>query len=252
MLLLSKAIAQLIIPPGGLILLGVIGLIFWKRRWGRALVVTSFALLWLFSTEPVRDLLTSPLEFEYPVVDAGKALTRDATIVLLGNGVYENASEYQGRDELGPNAMMRTAYAAGIALKSGAVIYATGGSPLADDKEPEGSVMRRWLLKFGVPEHAVFAETAANTTWENAVYMKTMLAGKGVKRIVLVTSAWHMPRAVWCFEANGFEVIPAPTDFLTAQGNYDLLSFLPSWTTLNDSGKALHEYVGLFWYRLRY
>jgi len=137
-------------------------------------------------------------------------------------------------------------------LKSGADVYATGGAPLTDAAEPEGSVMRRWLLKFGVPARKLFAEAASNNTWENALYMRKLLQAKGVRRVIVVTSAWHMPRAVWCFEAQGFQVIAAPTDYLTEQESYDLRSFLPRWTTLSDSGQALHEYFGLLWYRLRY
>jgi len=252
MLLISKALSQLIIPPGGLILLGVVGLIFWKRRWGRVLVATSFALLWLLSTEPVRDALTSPLEFRYPVVDASKISGPGTTIVLLGGGIYENAPEYEGRDELNHYMMARTLYAAELALKTDAMVYATGGAPLAEDAEAEGSVMRRWLLRFGLPANRVVSETASLNTWENADYMQKVLSAKGVKRIVLVTSAWHIPRAVWCFRAHGFEVVPAPGDFLTRQTAYDLRSFLPSWTVLSDSGQALHEYFGLLWYRVRY
>lgn len=252
MLLISKAVSQLLIPPGGLILLGLLGLVFWKRVWGRGMVLASFAMLWLFSTEPVRDVLTEPLEFKYPVLDVSKISTHGAAIVLLGGGIYENAPEYEGRDELGHFAMMRTLYASEIALRSGAAVYATGGVPLTEEAEPEGSVMRRWLLKFGVPEESVFSETVADNTWENAAYMQKMLAEKGVKKIILVTSAWHMPRAVWCFESHGFEVIPAPVDYLTEQESYDLRSFLPRWTTLSDSGQALHEYMGLMWYWLRY
>ena len=61
MLLLSKAISQLLLPPGGLILLGIVGLVFWKRRWGRGLVVLSFVFLWLLSTEPVRESMKKPI-----------------------------------------------------------------------------------------------------------------------------------------------------------------------------------------------
>lgn len=252
MLLLTKAISQLLIPPGGLILLGAIGLIFWKKRWGRGLVIASFALLWLLSTEPVRDALTSPLEFAYPVLETNRADLSGVVVVLLGGGLYEHAPEYGGRDELGHYTMARTLYAAELAQKTGATIYATGGAPLSQDAEAEGSVMRRWLLRLGLPESRVFSETVADTTWENAAYMQQMLAAKGEKRIILITSAWHMPRAVWCFKSHGFEVIPAPADFLTEQERYDLRSFLPRWTTLSDSGQALHEYFGLLWYRLRY
>lgn len=251
-LLISKSISQLLLPPGGLILLALVGLVFWKRWWGRGLVILSVSLLWLLSTEPIRDALTAPLEFQYPVVDVRTIPTEGTAIVLLGGGIYESAPEYDGRDELGHYALMRTVYAAEVARQSRLDIYASGGAPLTEDAEPEGEIMRRWLLKLGLPEQSVFAEKAANNTWENASYMKRLLAEKGIDKIVLVTSAWHMPRAVWCFESQGLQVIPAPTDFLTEQEAYDLRSYLPRWTVLADSGQALHEYLGLFWYHMRY
>ncbi len=252
MLLISKAVSQLLLPPGGPVLLGVVGLVFWKQRWGRGLILLSFASLWLLSSEPVRDMLTRPLEFRYPVLDLNRVKTDGTAIVLLGGGIYENAPEYGGSDELGRYALMRTVYAADIARKSGLDVYATGGRPLSQSDEPEGEIMRRWLLKFGIAEQYLFAETVADTTWENAAYMQKMLSAKGVHRVILVTSAWHMPRAVWCFESHGVDVVPAPADFLTEQEPYDLRSYLPRWTVLNDSGQALHEYLGLLWYRIRF
>jgi uncharacterized SAM-binding protein YcdF (DUF218 family) len=252
MLLVSKAISQLLLPPGGLILLGLVGVLFWKRWWGRGAVVLSLLLLWGFSTEPVRDSLTRPLEFQYPALKMDQIETDGTAIVLLGGGIYENAPEYGGRDALGRYAMMRTIYTAGVAQESGLEVYATGGKPLTQADEAEGEIMRRWLLKLGLKEDDVHAETASNNTWENAAYIKKILALKGVNRVILVTSAWHMPRAVWCFDSFGFEVVPAPVDYLTEQETYDLRSYLPRWTVLSDSGQALHEYLGLLWYRLRY
>jgi len=252
MLLISKAVSQLLLPPGGLILLGLFGVLFYRRWWGKTAVVLSFLLLWGLSTEPVRDSLTEPLEFQYSALKVDQVKTDGTAIVLLGGGIYENAPEYGGRDVLGRYAMMRTIYAVDIAQKSGLDVYATGGKPLTQADEAEGEIMRHWLLKLGLQEEHVHAESASNTTWENAAYMKKMLSAKGVNRVVLVTSAWHMPRAVWCFESYGFEVIPAPVDYLTEQEAYDLRSYLPRWTVLSDSGQALHEYLGLLWYRLRY
>ncbi len=252
MLLVSKAVSQLILPPGGLILLGLFGMLFYRRWWGKSSVFLSFLLLWGLSTEPVRDMLTEPREFQNQALKIEQVKTDGTAIVLLGGGIYENAPEYGGRDELGRYAMMRTIYAADVAQKSGLDVYATGGKPLAQSDGAEGEIMRHWLLKFGLKEGYVHAENASNNTWENASYMKKILAEKGVNRVVLITSAWHIPRAVWCFEAHGFEVIPAPTDYLTAREDYDLRSYLPRWTTLGDSAQALHEQLGLLWYRLRY
>jgi len=111
-LLLSKVAAQLILPPGGLILLGIIGLVFWRKWWGRGLVGLALALLWLLSTEPVRDALIHPLEFQSQALKVAELPTGPMTIVLLGGGIREKAPEYNGRDELGSSAMMRTLYAA--------------------------------------------------------------------------------------------------------------------------------------------
>jgi len=252
MLLMSKAISQLLLPPGGLILLGLAGVLFWKRWWGRGAVLLSFLLLWGFSTEPVRDALTTPLEFQYSVLKIDQIKTTGTAIVLLGGGIYENAPEYNGRDMLGRHSMMRTIYAADVARKSGLDLYATGGNPLTHADEAEADLMRHWLLKQGLKVGSLHAETASNNTWENAAFIKNMLAAKEVKRVVLVTSALHMPRAVWCFKSHGFEVVPAPMDYISKQEAYDLRSYLPHWAVLSDSGQALHEQLGLLWYRLRY
>jgi len=251
-LLAAKVITQLLLPPGGLILLGVAGLIFWRKWWGRGLVGLALALFWLLSTEPVRDALTRPLEFQYQALKVAELPAAPMAIVLLGGGIREKAPEYNGRDELGRFAMMRTLYAARIARATGLHIYATGGKPLTHDAETEGRVMRRWLIRFGVPEAMVHAEVAASNTWQNAVYIKKILDKQGIHRIVLVTSAWHMPRSVWCFKAQGLDVVAAPTDYLTKQSVYDVRSYFPRWDILADSGNALHEYLGSLWYRLRY
>ena len=252
MLILSKSLSQLILPPGGLILLTLLGLVFHKKAWGKPLIVCSMALLWLLSSEPVRDALTSQLEFQYPALNIEKLDNKQTPIVLLGGGIYEHPPEYQGQDSLGRYSMMRTIYAAQIAKQTGLPIYATGGKPLSENSEAEGDVMKRWLLWFRVPPASIHVESMANTTWENAILTKTMLEKKGQQTIILVTSAWHMPRAVWCFEAQGLNVIPAPTDYLTENEPYDLRSFLPRWNVLNDSSHALHEYLGLLFYWLKH
>jgi len=255
MLLTSKVISQLLLPPGGLILLAMIGVIFWRRVWGRGLVILALIMFWVLSTEPVRDALSKPLEFAYPALRLNDAEleqvhAQDTAIVLLGGGIYANAPEYNGSDELRSYAMMRTLYAAHVAKRTGLNVYATGGVPLLQGNDAEGDVMRRWLIRLGVSEEKVFVESHANNTWQNATYIKKLLAGIGVENIILVTSAWHMPRAVWCFESQGFNVMPAPTAYLTSQQDYDMRSFVPRWTVFSDSGQALHEYLGLLWYQL--
>lgn len=112
--------------------------------------------------------------------------------------------------------------------------------------------MKRWLMWFGIAKEKIFVEAEANTTWENAALTKQLLSEKNIDSIILVTSANHMRRSVWCFEQQGLVVIPAPTDYLTEQESYDLRSFLPRWNVFNDSSQLLHEYMGLMWYKLKY
>lgn len=252
MLLLSKAISQLLLPPGIFILLGIITLLFWKKTWARALLFCSLALMWALSTEPIRDSLTEPLEFQYAAFTMDASPQGNAAIVLLGGGVQENAPDYQGSDELTTHSMMRTIYAAKIAKQTQFNIYATGGTPLTQTAEAEGDVMKSWLIWFGIDEARITSENKADTTWENAVLTQGLLNEKGINTVILVTSALHMPRAFFCFESQGLNVIPAPTDYLTNQADYDLRSYLPRWNVLADSGSALHEYLGLVWYKLRY
>ena len=201
----------------------------------------------------MHDALLEPLENKYPAVKTTELpASGTMAIVLLGGGVYEKAPEFGGRDSLNRYALMRTVFAAELVRKTGISVYATGGAPLTHHTEPEGAIMARWLVKFGVPKLLVHAEISARTTWENAGNIKLALQKQGISTLILVTSAWHMPRAVWCFRAHGLNVIPAPCAYLAERGSYDIRSYLPRWNVLDDSGQALREYLGLFWYHLRY
>ena len=252
MLLVSKLLSQLLLPPGGLILLALLGVIFWKRVWARGLLVCVCLMFWALSTEPVRDGLSRPLEFQYAALHLLNRDIEHGSIVLLGGGIYANAPEYDGEDALESHAMMRTLYAAKLYKQTRLDVYATGGAPLGQGDDAEADVMRRWLVDLGVDEADVFTESHANNTWQNATYIKALLTEKQVQTVVLVTSAWHMPRAVWCFEAQGLKVVPAPTDYITLQKSYDLRSYFPSAHVFSDSVLALHEYLGLLWYHISY
>ncbi|PJA31823.1 MAG: YdcF family protein, partial [Zetaproteobacteria bacterium CG_4_9_14_3_um_filter_53_7] len=116
----------------------------------------------------------------------------------------------------------------------------------------EGVVMKRWLIEFGVPEALISVESLANNTWENAANLKVLLHKQGINKVVLVTTAWHMPRSVRVFEMQGLQVIPAPCFYVVEREPYDLRSYLPRWTVFAESCDGLHEYLGMFWYRLKY
>jgi len=251
-LLLSKALSQLLLPPGILVVMGAAGLIFHRKIWGRMLIGFSLLLLWLLATEPVRNAILEPLENSYSPIMAGQvAPAGNTAIVLLGGGLYDKAPEFAGVDMLSHHSLMRTVYAAELARATGYEVYATGGIVLDGDLEPEGTVMQRWLERLGVEPALIHAEISAQNTWENAANIKVMLKERGITQLMLVTSAWHMPRAMMVFESMGLQPIPAPCDYLSTRGGYDLRSYLPRGTVFSDSYFGLHEYLGLVWYRLK-
>jgi len=252
MLLTSKLISQLLLPPGGLILSALVGLFFWTRWWGRALIALTLMIFWALSTEPVRDALSKPLEFAYPALELKAIDTKNTAIILLGGGIYTNAPEYAGADALRGSAIMRTSYASYLSKHTNLTIYATGGNPLSEGQDTEANVMQRWLISSGVDEKDILTESHANNTWQNAIYMKNLLSRKHIQRIILVTSAWHIPRSVWCFESQGLEVIAAPSDYITSQKAYDVRSYMPNSEVFSDSSIVLHEYLGLLWYYIKY
>lgn len=116
------------------------------------------------------------------------------------------------------------------------------------------------LETLGVPAGAIVLESRSRNTRENAVATRELLAPRGVRRILLVTSALHMPRAVALFERQGFDVIAAPADFWYVPAGSDgeapsawgwILDVLPDAEGLAHSTEALREYLALAYYRGR-
>ncbi|ATX81472.1 Uncharacterized SAM-binding protein YcdF, DUF218 family [Mariprofundus ferrinatatus] len=251
-LLFSKLLSQLILPPGGLILLALIGLFFHRQLLGRLLIFFSLFSFWALSMEPVRDVLLMPLEQASPPFKPDQLPRHERlAVVVLGGGVYEQAPEFGSRDALKPQAMMRTIYAAELAKSTGLDVYASGGVVLTEGVEPEGVVMQRWLKRFGVAEEKIHVEASSGNTWENAANLKKLLAENDISTVILVTTAWHMPRSVSSFRAHGLKVIAAPCDFKVSRRGYDLRSALPRWDVFAESCDGLHEYLGMLWYRLK-
>ena len=95
-----------------------------------------------------------------------------------------------------------------------------------------------------------WVEDKSDNTLENARYSYHLLQQSGIKRIYLVTHAWHMPRSLSVFQAVGFEVIPAPTAY-TTRYKTNLMTFIPNADALVTSRIYLHEIIGILWYRLK-
>jgi uncharacterized SAM-binding protein YcdF (DUF218 family) len=118
-----------------------------------------------------------------------------------------------------------------------------------DDCEPEALVAKRMLLELGVNKEQIYLEDESGNTWENALYIKKRY---DPVKVLLVTSAFHMIRSMYCFEKNDIQCIPAPTDYKANSSEYSYRSFFPSIGSFSGSYIALKEYIGLVYYKIRY
>jgi uncharacterized SAM-binding protein YcdF (DUF218 family) len=240
---------NLILPPGGIVLIWLLGLLLSKRILGKLLLLTAPALLYLLSTPYISVRLMQPLETFPALTPADVSNGTAQAIVVLGSGTYESANEYDGQDTAGRLLLERIRYAAWLHHRTGLPIIPSGGGE--NRERSEAQIMRQILeQEFGAKVLAL--EGQSRTTWENAHKTKTLLDEMQIKKFILVTHAWHMPRAVGSFRAAGAEPIAAPTAFV---GDHRLENNWKDWRpspgAFNDSYLALHEYVGKAWYALR-
>lgn len=243
---LTVVTGRLILPPGLLILLGLIGLALihsWPRM-GRGLAAFALISLYALSTPIVARNLIRTLEVPYSDPAADR---RAGAIVVLGAGSYVRAPEY-GSDTVNRQNLERIRYAAHLQRRTRKPLLVSGGNSMGADSS-EAAQMQAALREFGVS--ATWIEDSSKNTFENARLTRRLLERSGIKTIYLVTHAWHMPRARMAFERAGFNVIPAPTGYKTNLRTM-VLDFVPSTEALSDSGNFFHEIAGYAWYRLQF
>ena len=117
--------------------------------------------------------------------------------------------------------------------------------------QSEADASRVLLNALGVPQNLIVTESDSRNTRQNAIFTAGLAADRGIRSILLVTSAWHMPRAVAAFRQTALEVIPAATDYTYMDPAPLILMILPQAGGLALSTRALKEYLGLLVYRLR-
>lgn len=250
--MLYTVVKSLVMPPGGLILLFLIGFLLARRVLARVVLFIGIVLFTLMSLPAVAAWLIAPLE-PYPALTTAALRSSEAHgILILGAERYSWAPEFGG-DTIGGKTLQRVRYGALLHRQTGLPVYVTGGSPPPEDP-PLGELMRRTLEgELGVPVSGV--EDRSLNTEENASRSADMLRPSDIRHVLLVTHAWHMPRAVAAFERVGLEVTPAPTAFIhrapeePRRGDYR--DWLPSAGAFSVSYFALHEHLGRVWYQLK-
>ena len=235
------------LPPGLPIALLALALLSRSPKSRRFFLLLGLGILYLTSIPATANWLIGRLERVFPPVSLEK--TAAEAIVVLGAGRNRDAPEYGG-DSIASLGLERLRYAARLGKISGLPILTSGGCATSKDVIPEAELMGTALQEFGV--EARWQEGKSQNTFENALFSSQILKGVGIGEIILVTQAWHMPRAVEAFEKAGMRVVPAPTGYLVTDRKTDFRDFLPSATAVQTSYWALHEMLGMGWYRFRY
>ncbi len=248
-LVLAKAAGLLLMPPG-IFILGALITIALAIRFPRAARVLGLLVLiaaYALSIRPVAKPLITTLEDRHGALQG--IPDRAQAIVVLGAGQVFDSPAHEGA-WLADAALQRVHHAARLARDSELPVYATGGTPLGHGV-PSARIMARAMTRdYGVDPQRITEETASRNTAEHPRFLKPLLEHRD--RIVLVTTAWHMPRTVATFRAAGLEPIPAPTDYHPERGKpFHWLDLIPSANALTMSRNACHEYLGLAYYRLR-
>ncbi|MBK1986080.1 YdcF family protein [Sphaerospermopsis aphanizomenoides BCCUSP55] len=258
-LYLSKLLPLFFYPLG----LASVGLIvalvtLWKRPKIAAICISlSLVLLLVCSNAWVAKSLVRSLEWQN--IPSAEIPQVEAIVVLGGatkSGVWPRPTvdlSESGDRVIYAAQLYRQKKAPIIVLSGGRIDWRGSGSPEAAD-------MANILISLGIPAEAIIQEPDSLNTYQNAVNVKKILTNRGIKKVLLVTSAMHTPRSLKIFQRQGMDVIPAPTDFLVSKGELEeltstpkgaILNLLPDANNLHQFTNALKEYIGSFIYSLR-
>ncbi|MCX8076155.1 MAG: YdcF family protein [Aquificaceae bacterium] len=235
---IKKLITFILLPPTLFILIFLLIAFLSRRRAVKLIALSGALMLYLLSIEPVKDMLYRPLESSY---QRAERIEADA-IVVLGGGSYKTGIlKEDSTKRLLTGFLLHKRHNLPIILSGGAVL----------GNLPEAEVMKQVLEELGVDKGSIITESRSRDTHENAKYVKEICQQRNFKKVVLVTSAYHMPRSVSSFKKAGLDVAPYPTDFKQDK-RYNVYSLVPSVGVLQDSTKAVREHLGNLAYSLLY
>jgi uncharacterized SAM-binding protein YcdF (DUF218 family) len=246
--LLFPLLTTAALPPMGPLLLAVLGLISWaidRRKTAALLLFTSVAMLWALSTHGLAVLLAQKALPQHVVAQPEALQTQGVqAIVVLGGGIAPQSPEY-GEPQLNAYSEARLRYGAWLARKTAIPMAYSGGVgwAAANGTATEAATAQKSLQLTGTQTFK-WTESTSRDTRQNARLSAQLLQKDGVKKIALVTHAWHMPRAVRMFEAAGFDVTPAPMGYVLPE-EHAWIEWLPTALGLRASRDVLREMLAL-------
>ncbi len=264
MFFIKKLIESLLFPPGIIIFAFLlITLLYFAiltrkktKPAGRIFLLIplisliSAICIYLFSIQPVSNILLIPLETSYPV-PSSKIIKKPSAIVVLSSGAFN-------RHTLGGDTFNRLFEGFKLYKEYRVPLIVSGGRAVSTFSLAKA--MKNVLVSIGVDKRYVITEDKSDDTYQNALYVLKICQKKDFSRIILVTSAYHMPRAMLLFNRikyidktgnfKNIKIIPYPADFKTDM-HYNTYSYFPQLGYLSISSEALHEYVGYVYYSIK-
>jgi uncharacterized SAM-binding protein YcdF (DUF218 family) len=249
---LSKLAGFFALPANLLMAIGVAGLVLLCTRFRQLaswLLVTSVVFIAIAGWSPLGNVLILPLEERFAPFDPSRGAPDG--IVVLGGAIAPAVSAARGVVALN-EAAERLTVTAELARRypKARIVFSGGSNALLSDPIAEAPFAVDELEALGVARSRITAEEQSRNTIENAVFSRLVAQPKPGERWLLVTSAYHMPRAIAAFRAAGFPVEAYPVDWRT-RGPIDALVPFDSLSDgLARTDAAVHEWVGLLVYRL--
>jgi uncharacterized SAM-binding protein YcdF (DUF218 family) len=237
----------LALPPTGLVVLIVIGLLLarGRRRFGYGLTWVALIALILLGMPAVSYSMLLALESGLPLQPPADHPPQ--AIIVLSAEVIRTHQETLGiRPGLLTLDRLRTA--AALHRRTGLPILATGGTTLPNTPAIALVMQQSLTDDFQTPPRWI--EAKSTDTWENARFSAAILRAEGINSVYVVTHPWHMRRALLAFQGTGLTVTAAPTS-LDAPLGPELGDFLPRASGWQSAYFALHEWIGYAWYELR-
>jgi uncharacterized SAM-binding protein YcdF (DUF218 family) len=214
-----------------------------------AISLGGAVLLWLLSTPAISDILLEPLELCFPALEVEQCPQADAVVIVSGNiinGVNRTGVQW------GPSA---SRFHDGVRLvlqRRATLLVVAGAESQQRGQASQGEILCDAAVARGLGRERVLITDRVSTTAEEARAVGALCRERGIRSIILVTSAWHMARAMRLFSRMGLAVVAFPTDQrVHAHARLTIARFLPRARTLANSDAAIHEYWGLLWLRIQ-
>lgn len=239
MFLLTKILTSIILPPFLLVAMWLFSLVLIRlnyRKLGYSLSILGACCLYIISTPyfaiKLGETLVTPDNLTLQDYQKAQA------IVVLGGGIRD-AQEIFSDVVADRNSLDRVRYTSYLHQKTGLPILISGylseAKIMADELKMLSNIDTKWK------------EEKAKNTKENALYTKQILDKENINNIILVTNQWHMPRAKFLFEQQGFQVLPASTGFgITPESYFNIMYFMPQSGAMDSVMISLKEWMG-YW-----